>query len=319
MSPEGRSDREDAWDVVVVGAGPAGLSAALVLGRACRRVLICDSGEPRNAASRGVHGFVTRDGTSPHELRRLGRAELARYPTVTLRDVAVVDARRTGEGGFELALAGGEWVRARKLLLATGVVDELPAIEGFAELWGRGVLPCPYCDGWEVRGQRLAVYGRGTRALELARALTGWSDDVILLSDGACALSPAERDALERRRIAVVEAPIERLVPTPDGSGLASIELEGAAPLPRDVLFLSFPAHQRSPLVTKLGCTLDVGGAAATGPLESTNVPGLFVAGDASDGPRLAIVAAAEGAMAAFAINRALVRERFEHARAAAE
>jgi len=169
------------YDVVVVGGGPAGLSAALLLGRCCRRVLLCDAPRPRNSRS-PVHGFLTRDGTDALELRRLGRDELARYPTVAIREDLVIDARRE-EGGFLLALDSGAQVRVRKLLLATGLVDELPPIPGLAALWGRLAFPCPYCDAWEFRGRRIGVVGRGPGALGLGR-VTIWSEDVVLLSSG---------------------------------------------------------------------------------------------------------------------------------------
>lgn len=172
------------WDVIIVGGGPAGLNAALVLGRCRRRVLIFDDGKPRNAVSHALHGFLSRDGVDPAQLRAIGREQLALYPSVTLDAEQVVDAART-ETGFTVCTSDGREFRARKLLLSAGVVDVLPEAPGFAELYGRGVFHCPYCDGWEMRDQPLAVYGRGDdKGAGLALEMKLWSQDVVLCSDG---------------------------------------------------------------------------------------------------------------------------------------
>jgi thioredoxin reductase len=301
------SELQADYDVVIVGAGPAGLSAALVLGRCCRRVLLCDAGRPRNAASGAVHGFVTRDGIEPSELRSIGRSQLARYQNVIVRDVEVLDAVREA-GGFEVALADGSRVATRKLLLAAGLVDVLPPIAGLRELWGRSVHPCPYCDGWEFRGQRLAAYGRGDEVLALCRALTSWSRDIYLFSDGPCELSQADRRLLADRAIILRE---ERVVALERRQQrLWRVMLEGAEPVERDALFVKTPQQQQTLLAEKLGCPLP-GGRVETGDCATTPVPGLYVAGDAARDVQLAIVAAAEGARAAFDINRTLVHEAF--------
>src|SRR5262245_30346197 len=149
------------YDVIIVGAGPAGLSAALMLGRSRRRVLVCDTGHPRNAAARAMHGFLTRDGMPPLEFLAIAREQLRQYDTVELRGVEVVEAACHPDASFHVALADGARHTSRKLLIATGVVDNVPEIPGFRELYGRSVFHCPYCDGWEVRDQPLAIYGRG--------------------------------------------------------------------------------------------------------------------------------------------------------------
>jgi thioredoxin reductase len=298
------------YDVAIVGGGPAGLNAALVLGRCRRRVLLCDSGTPRNAVSRGVNGFLSRDGILPGDLRRVSREQLARYESIEIRDVEVTDAECAGvEGGgpFHLTLAGGERVGARKLLLATGLTEELPEIEGLTELWGQSVFNCPYCDGWEERDQPIAVYGRGSRGKGLALELLGWSRDLVLLTDGPSDLAAADRDLLERNRVRLHEEPVGRL----EGRAgrLERIRFRNGEVLERSALFVAGSERNLPGLVPQLGCDLTARGTVRTGANEATNVPSLYVAGDASRRVHFAIVAAAEGAMAAFAINNELLDE----------
>src|SRR6266700_2734250 len=171
------------YDVVIVGAGPAGLSAALWLGRCRRSVLLCDSGQPRNAASQALHGFLTCDGIAPAAFLRLAREQLHQYSSIELREVAVVDARREPDH-FTVTLRDQSQVTTRILLCTTGMIDELPPIEGIEPLYGTSVFHCPYCDGWEVRDQPLAIYGRGERGKLLALRLTQWSADLVLCTDG---------------------------------------------------------------------------------------------------------------------------------------
>jgi thioredoxin reductase len=297
---------EPTLDVVVVGGGPAGLSAALILGRCRRRVALFDSGQPRNQVSPELHGFLTRDGSEPADLRRVGREQLRRYATVEVHDVAVRDASTDGEG-FEIALATGERLRARKLLLASGVKDELPEVEGFAELYGVSAFHCPYCDGWEWSERPLAVYGRGKMGQALALELLGWSCDLWLFTDGAADLSGEERDQLFRNGIRLSEAPVTRFEGT-DGR-LSAVHLADGDVIRREALFFAAPTNQSCALASGLGCDFNQRGAVRTSAYEKTNVPGLYVAGDASHHVELAIVAAAEGAMAAFAINSELLEE----------
>ena len=295
----------DSYDVVIVGAGPAGLSAALILGRCRRRVLICDGGSPRNAASHALHGFITRDGIPPLEFLKIAREQLQPYPGIEIRQTEVLDARRS-ESGFILTVQNNTTVFCSKLLLATGVVDRLPEIEGLGALYGRSVFHCPYCDGWEMRDRKIAIYGKGKNGVGLALELTLWSRDLVLCTDGPGEIPNDELRRLQQHRIELHETPIRRLVGS-DGL-LQRIEFMTGDSLERDALFFSTGNDQRSELPQKLGCKFTEDGAVETGDYEITNVPGVYVAGDASRLVQLVIVAAAEGAKAAFAINQELLK-----------
>jgi thioredoxin reductase len=305
------SHTNDVVDVIVVGGGPAGLSAALILGRACRTVRVFDSGRYRNHAAAHMHGFLTRDGIAPGEFLSLAREQLLAYDTVWVERAEVASARSLGGAtGFEVTTADGAAHRSRFLLLATGVVDNVPDVPGLAELYGKSVFHCPYCDGWEVRGAALAVYGCETRAYGLALELTGWSRDVVIVSDGACGIDRPDLDRLARNGIRIREERVRRL----EGhhGQLERIVFESGEPLARRALFFTTGQTQASPLARSLGCEFNDKGTVRTGPYESTSVPGLFVAGDASRAVQWVVVAAAEGAEAAFAINQALIKERLK-------
>jgi thioredoxin reductase len=297
-------------DAIVVGGGPAGLSAALVLGRCNRSVLVCDSGKQRNLPSRKLHGFLTRDGVPPEQFLRLARDALAAYPAVEVRRDEVIDASRERNGSFRVKLGDGRVERSRKILLATGLVDELPPVRGIRALYGRSVFHCPYCDGWEVRGRALAAYGRKQRGYVMCRALTAWSDDVALCSDGPCGLSPAQRQDLARNGIRIYEDRIDRL--SGSHGQLEAVRFANGRALRRAALFFDTPTHGRSDLAQRLGCEFRKDGGLRCSSYEASSIPGVYVAGNIIRDVQLVAVAAAEGAKAAFGINLALTREAFE-------
>ena len=303
------------YDAVVVGAGSAGLSAALMLGRSRRRVLVLDGGEPRNAPAEGVHYFFTRDGTPPGELLRIGREQLKPYPSVELRQARATGASGS-DGDFEVELDDGTIVGARRILLATGVHDELPERPGFRELWGRGIYHCPYCHGWEVRDRPLAVLAKTEYLAMQVALLRQWSRDLVALTDGETGPDEETRSMLAALGVPVKEERISRL--EGDGAGgLRRILFEDGSEIKREGLFYAPPQGQRSDLAEALGCETEAMGllpAVIKGDpvTRETTVPGVFVAGDAGTMMQGAVMAAASGAGAAAFLNHALISEDTE-------
>lgn len=294
------------WDVLIVGAGPAGINAALILGRARRNVLICDNGSPRNSVASEMRGFISRDGASPSALLSAGRAELERYSGVQFVYSECVDARGL-DGRFAITLQSAEKFVGRRLLLATGVADVLPGIPGLSEMWGRSVFVCPYCDGWELQDQRLAVFGAPHSGIELAQELYQWSHD-LLVCGYQPELATAEQKAwLEASGIRFTSSFIRAL-----GGIEGKLEridfIDGSYAL-CDALFLSAALSQRSDLPSIVGCKCTDDRKIAVDEKGRTSVRGCFAAGDAVTPIHQVIVAAASGAKAAVAINDDLTQE----------
>lgn len=294
------------YDVIIIGAGPAGLSGALVLGRCDRRVLVLDDGKPRNAPSRSMHGFLTREGTPPRDFLQIARNEMKHYPTVEIRRDHVIDVRRDGPG-FNVIVRDGHIWSSKKLLLATGLVDDLPEIPGLAERWGVSVFPCPFCDAWEFRGEPTAVLGCNLNgSCNFALEMLTWTRDLTLLTNGEDGEHPPTMEQVLRLGIKVREERIARLHgPSQD---LEYIEFEDSSKIRCRALFILTNQHQRTNFAEKLGCPpLTPDRTVRTDDLQHTGQRGVFVAGNASVGLQAAILAAAEGFKAAYAINEELV------------
>ena len=293
------------YDVIIVGGGAAGLSAALMLGRCRRKVLIIDHGKPRNAPAEAMHGYLSRDGINPLQLLQFGRQEIAVYG-VKFINAEVVDAHRR-RVGFQVTLHDRTRYRCKKILLATGMRDQLPRLEGLTELYGTSVHHCPYCDGWEWRDRPLAAYGRGRHGLGLALSLKGWSKDVVLVADGDVSGLSRFRKTIKQHRIEIFPQKILRL----EGRRgcMKQIVFTDGATLKRDALFFNTGQRQKSSLAAKLGCEYDRKGGVIVDKRERTCVSGVFVAGDASKDVQFVIKAAADGAVAAVAINKELQQE----------
>jgi thioredoxin reductase len=275
------------FDCVVVGGGVAGLSAALVLGRARRRTLVLDEGRQSNRAAAHVGGLLGHDGTPPGELYELARAQVAAYDAVVLRDAEVVDARAEG-GGFAVVLGDGGEVRARALVLATGMAYEVPDVPGFAELWGGAVFHCPFCHGWDVRDRRLAVYGAGEVADRQAALLAAWTDDVTIVDP-----------------VAVAGVRVE------DGT-LQAVVLHDGSEVRCDAVLVHAPLLRRDALPERLGLALTDGGFVAVDAQARTSVPGVYAAGDLAVAPQQVAIALGSGHLAGIVATRELLLGRSE-------
>jgi thioredoxin reductase len=292
-------------EAAIIGGGPAGLSAALVLGRCRRNVVVFDDGNYRNRDAKRVRGFLTRDhvATSPEDLRALGRADLERYPTVRVVREAIVEVKRTG-AAFALLTASGEQVDARAVLLATGFRDTLPAIGGALELHGELVAPCPYCDAYEVRDQPLAAFSHpDDRGARFANLIAGWSSDVVFCSERRPQLSDAQRARLASRGIRVEHREVRSV--ERDGDGIRLVFSEGET-LWRRMMFYHLGGHPASNLAAHLGAELSEHASVLVDRHQASSVPGLFVAGDATKDVLQAVVAAGEGSGAGVSINEYL-------------
>lgn len=298
------------FDLIIIGGGPAGLAAALTLGRARRRVLLVDGGTRRNAAAERIFGFVTRDGTPPDEFRGIARQQLAAYPSVEVRGARV--ERILGEpGAFEVLLDGlassSRSVAGRRVLLCTGMVDELPSLEGFSALWGKSIFQCPYCHGWEVQDQAFGVLAERPELLELGLLLRSWTGRVVALTNARLTLTEPVRARLAAAGVLLDERPIRRLVAR--GDHLDGVEFDDGSMRPLDVLFARPPQRQVG-LVQGLGLALDEAGYVRVDDLHAqTSRPGVHAAGDLTSPIQSAILAAASGTRAAAALNHVLVAE----------
>ncbi|AKS33574.1 bifunctional NAD(P)/FAD-dependent oxidoreductase/class I SAM-dependent methyltransferase [Mycolicibacterium goodii] len=308
----GNSIREDhtdkPWDCIVVGAGAAGLSAALVLGRARRRVLLVDAGEQSNKPAHGIGGLLGSDGRPPADLYAAGHAELAAYPSVQVRRGEVTSGKR----GFALDLADGSHEHARTVLLASGMNYLPPDISGLEQFWGRSVFHCPFCHGWEMRDTPLAVVARSDRAVHSALLLSAWSDDIVVLTDGPDGLDQEQAEKLAAAGISVNTAPIARFVGR-DGE-LTAVEFTDGTRLPRRGAMVATTLHQRSPLAAQLGAigapTPLSGDAVVVDALGRTTVPGLFAAGDLTGNlPQVATAIAAGSQTAAAVVQHLLAAD----------
>lgn len=298
-------------DVVIIGGGAAGLSAALVLGRARRNVLVLDGGQPRNAPAAAAHGVFTREGTPPLELLQIARDQLRGYPSIEVRDDAAVSID-AGIEHFHVMAVSGERIQARRLLLAYGLADSLPGIAGLDNFWGESVLHCPYCHGWEVRDEPLAYIANGTVATEFGALLLGWSRDLVLCTNGPADFTAEQREQLRKNGVQVRE---QRIVSVEgEGRKVRAIRFEDGAVLLRSALFVRPAVSPQMDFSVVLGCEHTEAGFVKADELGRTSVPGVFAAGDIVTPFQQVIRAAATGATAAAGINHSLAAEDFAKA-----
>ena len=306
---------DQAYDVVVVGGGAAGLSAAVALSRARRSVLVVDAGEPRNAPAGHVHNYLAREGSPPDELLAAGRAEVEGYGGTVVRGTVAAIERSDGSHGFRAVLADGRAVGARRLLIATGLADRLPDVPGVAERWGTDVLHCPYCHGWEVRDQPIGVLGDGPMAVHQALMWRQWTDDVILFRHRAPEPTPEQRDQLAARDIPVVDGEVAAL--EYGGAGITGVRLASGEVVARRAVVVAPRFDARAGVLELLGLESQplvadghvIGTFVAADASGATAVPGVWVAGNVTDLKAQVVVSAAAGLTAAAAINTDLIAE----------
>ncbi|MFD1140111.1 NAD(P)/FAD-dependent oxidoreductase [Larkinella insperata] len=297
------------YDVIIVGGSYAGLSAALVLGRSLRTVLVLDSGQPANRQTPHSHGFLTRDGETPAQLAAIARQQALAYPTVQLREATATRAERRADG-FSVTVDTGETVTARRILLATGLKDILPDLPGFAECWGISVLHCPYCHGYEVRNKTVGIMGNGHTGFEMAKRIQHWNPGLTLFTNGPSTLTDEQTAQLTQHGISIVETPIVAF--QHQHGHLQALTLADETAFPIDALYAHPTLLQTCDLAEQLGCELDEKGMVVVGEAGKTSVAGVFAAGDTHTMMRQVLIAAHNGMKAAVGINVELIEEEFE-------
>ncbi|WP_206758370.1 NAD(P)/FAD-dependent oxidoreductase [Nostoc linckia] len=303
------NQNKEIYECVIVGGGSAGLSAALLLGRSRRRVLVCDKGNPRNAPAHESHSFFTRDGISPHELLSIGRDQLKPYKSVEFQAIGVKEINPSGNQ-FEVVFEDGTIKKTRKILLAFGVMDEFPALENFGDFWGKSVFHCPYCHAWEVRDEPLAVVGNGETGIEMAALLKNWSADLVLCTNGKADLTADQRTLLENHKILVREEKIIRL--EGDNGQLENIVFETNEKIARRGILIRLKQTLRSNLAEKLGCELnEFNLIKTTNVFNETSVKGIYAAGDITSPMQVISAAVFQGSVAAGGLNHSLIMEDF--------
>ncbi|MEJ8548701.1 NAD(P)/FAD-dependent oxidoreductase [Brevibacillus borstelensis] len=297
------------YDCTIIGGGPAGLNAALVLGRARRSVALFDNNQPRNAVTQASHGFLTRDGVTPAEFRSIAREEVLQYPSVTYCPAKVTDVRKL-QDGFQIITGGGETLRSRKLLITAGLKEVFPAIPGLAEMYGKSLFHCPYCDGWELRDQPLIILSENPKVYFMAKLLYNWSRDLVICTNGYSVLTDEQKQVLASRNIIVTEKTVAAFLGS-EGK-LRQVEFADGSRIDRTGGFVTPQWLPQAVFRDELGYETTESGGILTDAAGKSTVPGLFAAGEAASGtPSQLIVAAAAGSMAAVAINTELMEEEF--------
>lgn len=295
--------REQLLDVAIIGGGPAGLNAALMLGRARKNVVVIDEGRPRNAVTRETHGFLTRDGVSPSEFRRIAQEEISAYPSVSIVADTAVSITGT-DGQFLITTAQGETFACKKLLFAVGMKDQPLDVPGLAEVYGKSAFVCPYCDGWELRDKPLVIISKGAGVMHFAPLLSGWTNRFTICTNGPDELTEAQREELRQHRVPVLNTPI-RSIDSIDGM-VQQVVLEDGTTIPCEGIFFSPELVTGSDLPQSIGCHITEAGMVVVDDFGKTNIPGVYSAGDAASRQYQAIAAAAKGAFTAAAINNEL-------------
>ncbi len=296
------------YDVIIIGGSYSGLAAGMALGRAMRKVLIIDSGNPCNKQTPHSHNFLTNDGKTPKEIAGLAKQQVQQYDTVSFLDAWVTAGRKT-KSGFDVQIASGEIFSARKLIFATGIKDLLPDIPGFAACWGISVLHCPYCHGYEVRHQQTGILANGDDGFELSSLIFNWTSDLILYTNGKSTLAGQQRDKLDKHRITITEKEIE-LIEHKNGY-IEQILFKDGSSAPVQALYARLPFVQHSSVPQSLGCEVSAEGYLKTDAAQRTTIPGVFACGDNTSRIRTVANAVSMGTTTGLMVNKALIEEDF--------
>lgn len=287
------------FDVVIIGGGPAGMSAAPSSGRGKMKVLLIDEEKPRNAVTRESHGFLTRDGITPDKFREVGRSDLQKYPTITIQNDRVQSINQLGEHSFKLVTLTGKTVHTKNIVLATGLKETLPDVKNIEQFYGNSIFSCPFCDGWEMKDRSLVLIMENTQAFHLVKLLKNWTDDLVLATNGQYWLDDQQKEILELNNISIIEEKISSL--NGDDGELRSLTFEGGKELERTGGFCAPHLDNTLPFINELGIEIGESGYITTNMMGQTNIPGIYAAGDIN-GPSQLIVSASQGHMVGMGI-----------------
>ncbi|MGD6941213.1 NAD(P)/FAD-dependent oxidoreductase [Cytobacillus gottheilii] len=297
-------------ECIIIGGGPAGLNAALVLGRARRQTVLFDNNDARNKVTHESHGFITRDGVTPKEFREAAHNDIRKYPSVKIKKETIIEVYKEENGLINVKTADGQIITSKKLIFATGLKERLPNIEGVRAFYGKSLFSCPYCDGWEQRDQPLVLISENAHAVHMAKMIYQWSKDLIICTNGNKTISDEDKLVFERKGILVREEKIARLHGT-DGK-LEKIIFEDGHEISKTGGFVTTELYQGNQFGASLGCALNESDGIIVDTLGKTNINGVFAAGDTSfSGPSQLIIAASEGVRAAAGVNSELTMEEF--------
>lgn len=295
------------YDCAVIGGGPAGMTASLVLGRARRKVILFDDNKPRNAVTKESHGFLTRDGVKPAELKQIAHAELSQYPSIFIKNSEVIKVKKV-EDVFFIETTERETFFVRKIIFATGIKEALPDIEGLQTFYGKSIFSCPYCDGWELKEKTIAIISNHQAIYELIKLLYNWSKNLIVCTDGSCTITKEEKNELAQKGIQLFEQKVKKVV---GSNGLVhAVQFIDETEVAIEGGFITPEWVPTTSMAKALGCEIDKHGGLNTDGLGRTNIEGVYAAGDVTT-PSQVIIAAGEGSKAAIGVNTDLTNEDF--------